>query len=326
MLLGLPASGKSEIRRYLAGLGAEVMHRDLHLGPTVELDDYPYVHLMRRISQELRRLGHDPVFFGSDELPMSDPRDWGTLVNLLNEDYADLHRPVAIAGSAAEWLFDRYDGARIRARVEPGLGELPTELRAALADPLEAEAQQLRRRKQDLAAGGIEGRTILIEFSRGGPDGAPMPLPEPHGYRYSLGQLSEGILSRASILYMLVTPAESRRRNRERALPGPEGDASILHHGVPEPVMSADYGTDDLRWLLDQSEVRDTVTVPAHGRVFRLPVGVIDNRRDKTSFLRDDPADWPPEAVRTAHRALREALDKLVTVRSSLPDAAGPTG
>jgi beta-galactosidase len=32
----------------------------------------------------------DGVFFASDELPFLDARDWGTLIELLNEDYADL--------------------------------------------------------------------------------------------------------------------------------------------------------------------------------------------------------------------------------------------
>ena len=77
-----------------------------------------------------------------------------------------------------------------------------------------------------------------------------MPIEPPHGYPYSLGQLSPEILDRASILYVWVTPEESRRRNNERARPGRDGDASILHHGVPEAVMLGDYGTDDLPWLM----------------------------------------------------------------------------
>jgi len=44
LLLALPASGKSEVRTYLTA-------RDparFHMGPTVQLDDYPYVHLQIR--------------------------------------------------------------------------------------------------------------------------------------------------------------------------------------------------------------------------------------------------------------------------------------
>ena len=66
LLLALPASGKSELRRYLAHLDPQVAEEDLHLGPTVQLDDYPYVHMMRRIAQELASMGEDPVFFTDD--------------------------------------------------------------------------------------------------------------------------------------------------------------------------------------------------------------------------------------------------------------------
>src|SRR5215510_6941663 len=65
LLFALPASGKSEVRRYLASLSPEQCRDELHLGPTAQLDDYPYVHLMRRVSQELRKRGGDGVFFDS---------------------------------------------------------------------------------------------------------------------------------------------------------------------------------------------------------------------------------------------------------------------
>src|SRR5690242_5270027 len=92
LLLALPASGKSEVRRYLASLTPKACQGDFHLGETVQLDDYPYVHMMRRISQELRAMGEHPVFFDGDDVPMIDPRDWGTLIELLNDDYDDIVR------------------------------------------------------------------------------------------------------------------------------------------------------------------------------------------------------------------------------------------
>lgn len=92
LLFALPASGKSEVRRYLASLPADVCRDDFRLGPTVQLDDYPYVHLMRRTSQELRKLGEDGAFFDADEQPMKEPLDWGTLIELLNEDFEDVVR------------------------------------------------------------------------------------------------------------------------------------------------------------------------------------------------------------------------------------------
>jgi len=41
LLVALPASGKSEVRRYLASLTPEQCRDEMHLGPTVQLDDYP---------------------------------------------------------------------------------------------------------------------------------------------------------------------------------------------------------------------------------------------------------------------------------------------
>src|SRR5580765_88824 len=123
LLFALPASGKSEVRRYLASLSPEQCRDQLHLGPTVQLDDYPYVHMMRRVSQELRKRGHDGVFFSSDDLPMQQPLDWGTLVELLNEDFADLvHRNRPAPASAVTWLLDRFDAARVKVGAKPALG------------------------------------------------------------------------------------------------------------------------------------------------------------------------------------------------------------
>src|SRR5436190_18495095 len=141
LLLALPASGKSEVRRYLASLSPDACRKDFHLGETVQLDDYPYVHFMRRISQELRSRGADGVFFDSDELPMKQPLDWGTLVELLNEDFADVTRAHRVnPASPAEWLLERFDAARRRVAAEPAFARLPAALRAELVRALESEA------------------------------------------------------------------------------------------------------------------------------------------------------------------------------------------
>jgi SagB-type dehydrogenase family enzyme len=307
LLLALPASGKSELRRYLAHLDPVASATDFGLGPTVQIDDYPYVHFMRRVSQELRGRGQDPIFFASDTATWAEPRDWSTLIHLLNEDYADLHRRFAAsAGSAAEWLFDRFDAARIAAGAGPAFGSLPADVRADVAAVLEPEAGAIIAAKA--GATRPEGSTVVIEFARGGPDGAASPLAAPHGYRYSLEQLSAEILSRAAILYVWVTPEESRRKNEERSRPGPEGDASILHHGVPESVMRSEYGTDDMAWLIEHSARPGTVEVRAHGDRFFLPVARFDNRVDQTSFLRAEPEEWDPAAVATLHEHLRRAF------------------
>ena len=90
LLLALPASGKSEVRRFLASLSPEECRGDFHVGETLQLDDFPYVHLMRRIDDELVALGQTRVFFHSGDKPFIDTKDWGTLIHLLNEDYDDL--------------------------------------------------------------------------------------------------------------------------------------------------------------------------------------------------------------------------------------------
>jgi hypothetical protein len=316
LLLALPASGKSEVRRYLASLTPDQCRDDMHLGPTVQLDDYPYVHMMRRVSQELRRRGRDGVFFDSDELPMKQPLDWGTLIELLNEDYDDVvRRRVASVPSAAAWLLDRFDAARAKVGAEPAFASLPAGVRDGLEAALEAEARELRDDKNAGIPESLEGRTVVIEFARGGPDGARPPLPAPLGYAYSLSRLSDALLSRASILYVWVTPEESRRKNTERTDPNDPG--SILHHGVPMAVMLGDYGCDDMEWLLSHASRPDTVRIETRGRSWDLPVARFDNRRDLTTFVRADRATWKPEDVRALHDGLAEALDRLARATSA---------
>mgnify|MGYP003604610059 CR=1 FL=1 len=43
LLFSLPASGKSETRTYMASLTPEQCVQEMAMGPTVQLDDYPYV-------------------------------------------------------------------------------------------------------------------------------------------------------------------------------------------------------------------------------------------------------------------------------------------
>ena len=127
----------------------------------------------------------------------------------------------------------------------------------------------------------------MIEFARGGPDGATVPLPTPYGYGYSLAQLSPEIADRSSILFVWVTPEESRRRNEERARPGRDGDASILHHGVPEAVMFGDYGEEQKDIFYDhlkgyrELELRRAVNVLIDGSKFRPKVADIIDAIDR---------------------------------------------
>jgi hypothetical protein len=310
LLLALPASGKSEVRRYLAHLDSAVAERDLRLGPTVQLDDYPYVHLMRRIAQELNRMGEDPIFFTDDATPFIEPRDWGTLIELINEDYQMLGTSPDRPASAALWLFDRLDRARAAVGLTPALRMLNDDARLRLAEALEGEAAEVWDGLAATVSSWSSGSTVVIEFARGGPDGSSFPLPAPYGYAYALAQLSPEILDRSSILYVWVTPEESRRRNEERARPGREGDASILHHGVPEAVMLGEYGSDDLPWLLAQGEGR-VVVIDDGGADRSIPAAVFDNRSDHTSFLRADPDQWSPSEIEALHSELAAAFDDL---------------
>lgn len=314
LLLALPASGKSEVRRYLKSVTPAQCRTDFHMGESVQLDDFPYVHLMRRIDDEFEATGNARVYFQAGDKPFQNPLDWGTLIELVNEDYADLvGRKVAKPASAAALLFDRLDAASAAVGAPRRLAALPETTRAALGEKLEREARELLDEKHAGYPDTLEGKTMVIEFARGGPDGSTCPLTPPFGYEYSLARLSPAILEKASILYVWVTPEESRRKNFARTDPNDPG--SILHHGVPISVMLNDYGTDDLSYLESISTKPGTVTVEAGGRTFHLPVGRFDNRIDKTSFLRNDPADWKPEEVAAIHAGLKGALDHIAASR-----------
>jgi hypothetical protein len=318
LLVGLPASGKSEIRRYLAGLDPARAAADFRLGAQMHLDDYPYVHLMRRISRELRRRHAHPVFFATDAEPLLEPGDWLTLTTLLNEDYAELSRPPAPPARAAAHLLDRLDRARAAAGLPAPFAGMPAEDRTSLETAIEEEAATLLGSPSRPRPEALAGRTVVIEFSRGAEPGMRPPLPAPWGYAHSLAVLSPDILERAVSLYVWVTPTESGRRNRERALP--TGEGSTLYHGVPEKVIHHDYAADDIAWLLDHADRSGHITLAAHGRRYQIPTVRFDNRVDRTSFLRADPAAWPPAQVADLHQRLTAAFDLLLR-RGRMPAA-----
>ena len=313
LLLALPASGKSEVRRYLGSLGPERAADEFGLGRSVQLDDYPYVHLMRRISEELRHLYESPVFFASDETPFLEAGDWGTLTHLINQDYADLDRTAAARAALGLCVAHTADGSGSASSwAAPGPGRRE---QWWARDPRPGRG----RRCPPTVAGPPRGYGGKYDRSDRRHRVRPRWSGRSNCCRWTLrtgintrsGQLSHEILSTASVLYVWVTPEESRRRNIERAQPGIGGDASILHHGVPETVMRQDYGTDDMIWLIEQSDRPGTIRVEAHETIYDLPVAVLDNRTDKTSFLRADSATWPNESVETLHHELREAFARL---------------
>ncbi len=81
--------------------------------------------------------------------------------------------------------------------------------------------------------GVLEGRTIIVEFSRGCE----------HGYLQALSYLSPQILSHAAILYVNVSFEESCRRNVDRY--DDENRSGILTHSVPREEMERRYACDD---------------------------------------------------------------------------------
>ncbi len=309
LLQALPASGKSEVRNFMANIEPQRLQNEFHIGKNLQLDDFPYVHMMRRIDNELQAMGEARIFYPGEE-PFIDGRDWGTLCALLNEDYHDLmNRNVVKPDSAAQLLFDRYDRAGLQAGISPRLGVLKAEVREKLAKILENEARAMLDEKHAGYPDSFEDKTIIIECARGGPDGSSMPLTGTFGYQYSLPMFCPEILENAVILYIWVTPEESRRKNADRADPNDPG--SNLHHGVPMAVMLGDYGCDDMEYLVQHAEVKNTVTVKAHGKTYNVPIGIFDNRVDKTSFLRAEPSEWDAGKVSDVTAAIRKATDTM---------------
>jgi hypothetical protein len=303
-LLALPASGKSEIRRYLDALDPEEAS-SLGLGRPVHLDDYPYVHAMRVADEAARAAGRPSVFFDGADEPFADSREWTVLTRLLAEDV-----DVVLGGGrppkpTASGLLDRI--GHIHSAV--GLPIVDARLRSIVEAPLEPEARRIASAVHEaLEQWDPDAATLVVEFARGGPAGAPLPLEPPFGYRHALAQFRPEILGRSRVLYVWVEPQDSRRRNRERAVTGMEG--STLHHGVPETVMLQEYGCDDIDWMLDHAGSPGTIDIAVDDRVLSVPAARLDNRDDLTSHLRADPAVWDEALRAELHRRLVTALGR----------------
>ncbi len=307
LLLALPASGKSEVRNFMAHMDPEVLKRDFHIGQTLQLDDFPYVFIMNRIDAELEKMGKKP-YFRQDGGSLGN----GILIKLLNQDFyaltaMDRTRPE----SYAKTMFDRFDKACAEVGDPKRMSVLGEDTLDALALAVEKDCKaQFDERlsfypDDDL----LEGKTIMIEMARGGPDGSEMPLHDPDGYQYSVRMFAPEILEKATILYIWVTPEESRRKNDDRTDPNDPG--SILNHGVPLDVMLKEYGCDDMLYLKETSEVEDTITIRAYGNTYHLPLGIFDNRVDKTTPFRSRPEFWKPEQIEEVTEGIRQATETM---------------
>lgn len=108
--------------------------------------------------------------------------------------------------------------------------------------------------------------TTLIEFSRGKEHG---------GYAAAYPHLSDAVLEQAASLYVRVSYAESRRKNRTRF--NPERPDSILEHGLSDQKLERLYREDD--W--DAWTAGDPTHL--HVRQQRVPYVVFENEDDVTT-------------------------------------------
>jgi len=304
LLLALPASGKSEIRKFMRSLGEKECLERFHVGPVVEVDDYPYVNLMRQVDRWLWKNGRASLFFQSDTKPFIDPYLWGALIELVNEDFEQIRGRKQVGVTAFSLhLFNRIDRACERVQTTPKFKCLEPDVTRELAEAMEGICKDIVQETNRMASIYDDEKTVVIEFARGGAQGSSMPLKEPFGYAYSIDRLSDEIKRTAAIFYVWVTPEESRRKNRERHDPNdPDG---ILGHSVPEEVMLKDYGCDDIEYLMGCSPKEGFVDI---GGIL-IPIVRFDNRVDKTSFVRREK--WEPHEVETLKSALQEAFDEL---------------
>jgi hypothetical protein len=311
LLLGLPASGKSEVRRFLANVPPPLRLADFGLGRLVQIDDFPYVWVMRAVDAFRRSWGLPPAYFLGPDLPFRDAREWLALSLLLRWDFADIERgTLPRPWSAGTWLLDRIERARRTIGLPPAFRAGERKARAELDDTLAVEAAALLdERRPHLTADGPQ--TYLVELARGAADWMRPPLPAPLGYEASLPFLGQEILGRAAVLHVHVSPEESLRRNLQRADPSHPG--SVLGHSVPEIVMRQDYGIDDLGWLAARSDVPGTIRIPCGDRWLHLPIVAFENEPDLTSFARQATNVWPRSKVEELYDELSDVLGRLAS-------------
>lgn len=310
ILIALPASGKSEVRRYLMNEKREERVEKFHMNDTVQLDDYPYVEFMRETDDALREMSKEPVFFENADGRFLRGEYWGVLLKLVSDDFAVITDPDADTPPvSADAIFDRIDEACTAMGIDQIFNFMEVDDRAILAEKMYNKAAWVNHELFSNRPASMDGKTLVMEFARGGADGDTMPLKKPFGYAWNLAQLSPEILKKAAVLYIWVTPEESRRKNRARAIPGAEN--TVIFHGTPEEVMLKDYGCDDIEYLMENSDVPGTIRIEKDGDVYHLPIARFDNRVDLTTFVRDEPETWPEDQRAKLHSGLMDTLNTL---------------
>jgi hypothetical protein len=224
LLLGRPASGKSEFIAFLTRVSGTERGPLFHIGPFSVVDDFPILWQKFEEDDTWERLEFPRLYSKrvDGNYAVSDDRIWRFLIERL----------CAAAGALAP----------------------------------------------------ASGQTLLVEFSRGGPA----------GYQDALAGLSDEILSRAAILYLSVSFAESWRRNVARY--DEKRRSGILTHSVPRAEMERTYGTDD--WpSLTQGDPAGFLTLRGH----RVPFATLIN----------EPEALDPAVLRTRYRGALETLFRL---------------
>jgi len=310
LLNALPASGKSEIRKFMNENDPEQMVNEFHIGKNLQLDDFPYVYVTRQIDEYLRNHNMAPIYADTNDDPTYDGRQWAVYSILLSEDYHDLiNKNYVNPTSAAKYLMERFDRASVAVGMKPSISLLPEDVREDIAKTIEDRCRAMLDEKQAQYCDDLSDKTIIIEFARGGNDGASMPLTDTFGYQYTYKWLAPDLLENAAILYVWVDPEESRRKNEARFDPNDPG--SSINHMTPLKVMMYDYGCDDIMWLIEHSEKPDTVTIEAWGNKYHLPIGVYDNRIDRTTQFRGDKSTWDMEVVKQTVEAISDATNRM---------------
>ena len=277
MFSSLPASGKSESRRYLKSLTKEQTDK-FHLGETsTQVDDYPYVDAMRKIDAAAEKVLGETVFFDPKSTMFFNSYDWGTLVYMINDDYFDIKRcdpkiPERFCQDPVEWLFNRYES--------------------------------------------LEGKTIVFEFARGVPEGASFPLKPPFGYSLALFD-KEILENAAILYIWVTPEMSYNKnlQRAKEGQEGKSQTVSTqlsLNHGVPHNVMKGEYGTDDIDYLLGLSPKKGYLPIKKDGEEFHIRCGRFDNRVDLTSDFRKPQKDWTKEQIKKMEDGMKAAFDALL--------------
>ena len=277
MFSSLPASGKSESRRYLKSLTKEQTDK-FHLGETsTQVDDYPYVDAMRKIDAAAEKVLGETVFFDPKSTMFFNSYDWGTLVYMINDDYFDIKRcdpkiPERFCQDPVEWLFNRYES--------------------------------------------LEGKTIVFEFARGVPEGASFPLKPPFGYSLALFD-KEILENAAILYIWVTPEMSYNKnlQRAKEGQEGKSQTVSTqlsLNHGVPHNVMKGEYGTDDIDYLLGLSPKKGYLPIKKDGEEFHIRCGRFDNRVDLTADFRKPQKDWTKEQIKKMEDVMKAAFDALL--------------